>query len=148
MSWWLNWASLVLTSYLKFNFISQLIAQKQSYSYDSEGERVLPICIIFKMFYLDNWHCRWDKRMTRKWDNSFQNRAIWGIKHKSVAKGLTELLTKPNVLSASYNSLCNCKNVERFFCPLSEDAFYSKTVSTKHIKSVQKKTNYGSETLT
>lgn len=78
--------------------------------------------------------------MTRKWDNSFQNRAIWGIKHKSVAKGLAELLTKLNMLSASCNSLCNCKNVERFFCPQSEDFSYSKTVSTKHIKSIQKKT--------
>lgn len=103
-----------------------------------EEETVLHICIIFKIFFLNNWHWRWDKRMIRKWDHSFQNRAMWRIKHKSVAKCLIELLTKLNMLGASCNSSCNWKMVEGYF---------PKIVSTKNFNSVKKKMNYVLDTL-
>lgn len=76
--------------------------------------------------------------MIRKWDHSFQNRAMWRIKHKSVAKCLIELLTKLNMLGASCNSSCNWKILEGYF---------PKTVSTKNFNFVQKKKKYVLNTL-
>lgn len=76
--------------------------------------------------------------MIRKWDHSFQNRAMWRIKHKSVAKCLIELLTKLNKLGVSCNSSCNWKILEGYF---------AKTVSTKNFNFVQKKKKYVLNTL-
>lgn len=76
--------------------------------------------------------------MIRKWDHSFQNRAMWRIKHKSVAKCLIELLTKLNKLGASCNSSCSFKILEGYF---------PKTVSTKNLNFVQKKKKYVLNTL-